>query len=202
MKKLSVITAIQTGWQKTKEQLGFWIPLTLLCAIIFYIIFRFKVNDDLSTFLLIIGLIVVEIMWIKNILSQYNNGPLEYWRRLNIYEFLNYLILRVLVEILVIIGLIFLIIPGIVISIRLSMAPFLLIDKKMNPIDAIKKSWEITKGYGLEIFAYRIVSIFIILSGIICLLVGLLIAVPVVQLGNGYIYNLLTSESESSISEN
>jgi hypothetical protein len=50
-------------------------------------------------------------------------------------------------------------------------------DQKLEPIEAIKKSWEMTQGYGWTIFAMAIMSFFIAIAGLICLGVGILPAI-------------------------
>lgn len=63
------------------------------------------------------------------------------------------------------IGYVFVIIPGIVISIAWSQSIFLLIDKGFSPLEAIKKSNEITYGEKLTIFAgYFLLALILVLS--------------------------------------
>ena len=70
-----------------------------------------------------------------------------------------------------IIGLIFLIVPGIIIGIRLIFTWFLIIDKKSSAMVAIKDSWRMTKGYSWTIFGMALLAIPIVLIGFILLLV-------------------------------
>jgi len=46
-------------------------------------------------------------------------------------------------------------------------------DKKLNAMDAIRKSWEMTCGYTWRIFVMGIVSFCICILGLICLIVGI-----------------------------
>jgi len=50
-------------------------------------------------------------------------------------------------------------------------------DEKMEAIEAIKKSWEMTRGYSWTIFGMAIMSFFICLAGLICLVVGIFPAI-------------------------
>lgn len=98
---------------------------------------------------------------------------------------------------LLVIVFLFLVVLGMIIAVRLSLSGLLIIDKNMNIVDAMKKSWKVTRGYGWKIFVYYIACIFIIVAGLLCLVVGLLVAIPVIVLGFGYIYNLLLPENEA-----
>ena len=61
-------------------------------------------------------------------------------------SFLNYLATSFLTSIVVIVGCLCLIVPGIIASLGLFNAPFYCIDRKMGPIEAMKASWESTDG--------------------------------------------------------
>jgi hypothetical protein len=56
------------------------------------------------------------------------------------------LLLELLISITVIGGLILLIVPGIIFGMRLMLAPYYLIDKNLDVIEAYKASWRATKG--------------------------------------------------------
>jgi len=75
-----------------------------------------------------------------------------------------------------IIGFILFIIPGIIILCRLLFVPYLVMDKNMDPIQAIERSWQVTKGHGWKIFFMGIISFFIIIGGLMIFFVGILIS--------------------------
>jgi hypothetical protein len=75
------------------------------------------------------------------------------------------------------IGLIFLIVPGIIFACRLAFVPYLVIDREMELTEALNKSWEMTKGYGGQIFLMGVLAVFIAILGVIALLVGVIVSV-------------------------
>jgi uncharacterized membrane protein len=89
----------------------------------------------------------------------------------------NIVIANILVGVIVGIGFVLLIIPGIIFACRLAFVPFLIMDEKLEPIEAIKKSWEMTRGYSWTIFGMAIASFFIAIAGVICLVVGIFPAI-------------------------
>lgn len=73
-------------------------------------------------------------------------------------------------------GFILLIIPGIYLLCKLVFVPYLVMDKNVDPIQAVKLSYYLTKGYFWTIFGMGILSFFIIILGIICLVVGVFVS--------------------------
>lgn len=92
-------------------------------------------------------------------------------------NYLNIVLSSLLVFALVFIGIIFLLIPGIIIGCRLVFVSRLVMDRNLDPIAAIEESWRITKNHGWTIFAMGFVSIFIIILGLIMLIIGIFPAI-------------------------
>jgi len=89
----------------------------------------------------------------------------------------NVVIANILVGFIIGIGFVLLIIPGIIFACRLAFVCYIVMDQKLEPIEAIKKSWEMTRGYSWTIFGMAIASFFIAIAGIICLVVGIFPAI-------------------------
>jgi hypothetical protein len=87
-------------------------------------------------------------------------------------NYLSIILANLLVAALVILGCIALIIPGIIIGCRLAFVSYLVMDKKLDPIDAVEQSWKLTRGHGWTIFFMGFVSIFIVIFGLILMIVG------------------------------
>lgn len=89
-------------------------------------------------------------------------------------NYLHIILANILVAALVMLGVIFLIIPGIIIGCRLAFVSYVVMDKKLDPIVAVEESWKLTKGHGWTIFFMAITSFFIGLAGFIICFVGIL----------------------------
>jgi len=92
-------------------------------------------------------------------------------------NYLAVILANLLVIALVVLGLFALIVPGIIIACRLSFVPFIIMDKKLDPIESVEYSWKLTRGYGWTIFFMGFTSLFIIIFGMILLLVGVFPAI-------------------------
>jgi uncharacterized membrane protein len=83
---------------------------------------------------------------------------------------------NVVVGLIIGFGIVMLIVPGIIFSIRLAFVPYLVIDREMELTEALNKSWQMTKGYGGQIFLMAIISFFVIILGLLALIFGVIIS--------------------------
>ncbi|MDH3198878.1 MAG: DUF975 family protein, partial [Candidatus Krumholzibacteria bacterium] len=94
----------------------------------------------------------------------------------------------------VIAGLILLIVPGIIVGLRLMFAGFVVVDQKAGPIDALQKSWAMTRGYTLDLFLFALAVFGINLLGCILFGVGVFVSLPVTALAMARIYRVLCAQ--------
>jgi uncharacterized membrane protein len=87
-------------------------------------------------------------------------------------NYLYIVLANLLVFALVILGLFALIIPGIIIGCRLVFVKYIIMDKKLDPIEAVELSWKLTRGHGWQIFFMGFVSVFILFFGLLLMVVG------------------------------
>lgn len=83
---------------------------------------------------------------------------------------------------ILIIGILLAFIPILYVVVRLSFAQHCLVDRDRATIDALKDSWALTKDNSMRIIALYIVQVLLVLGGALALIVGLIIALPVVYL--------------------
>ena len=113
---------------------------------------------------------------------------------ISLSQFFHYTIAGILNVIVVGIGLIFLILPGIYIASRLLLMPAFIIDKDQSFDQALQSSWNATKENSSKIFLWLLLSFFLAIIGVLAFIVGLLVAIPVITLSMAYIYVKLTDE--------
>lgn len=75
-----------------------------------------------------------------------------------------------------------------ILMLRLQWSTYLLVDKGMGAKEALKTSWEITRGKEIWLLGWVFVSLGIILLGILALVVGVLVAAAVLMLAMAWIY--------------
>lgn len=106
--------------------------------------------------------------------------------------FWNYAIAAVLYGLIVVIGLILLIIPGIVLMLAYWFTPYIVVDRGLGPLEALKESARITKGRRLDLFLLLLAVLGLNIIGAILLFVGLLVSIPVTTLAVVHAYRTLT----------
>ena len=121
------------------------------------------------------------------------------WENLDWNLFWNFFAASVLVGVVVVLGLILLIVPGIILALMFSQTIYLVVDRKLGPIEAMKESKRITDGHKWELFLLMLLSIGIVILGVVCLFVGLLVAIPVVYLAQVHAYRLLEGRADAVV---
>jgi uncharacterized membrane protein len=89
----------------------------------------------------------------------------------------NVVIANIVVGIIVGLGIVMLIVPGIIFACRLAFVSYLVVDREMDVMDALRVSWDMTRGYGWQIFLMGLLAIPVVILGLICLFVGVFVSV-------------------------
>lgn len=106
--------------------------------------------------------------------------------------FINLLVSSILYGLIVGVGFILLVVPGIYLALRLQFYSFYVVDKNAGITDSLKMSWEATKGNTLNIFLFVLILIALNILGAIALLVGLLVTIPVSFIAVALLYRKLS----------
>ena len=89
----------------------------------------------------------------------------------------NAVIANLVVGVIIALGIIMLIVPGIIFACRLAFVPYLVVDRKMDVMEALRVSWDMTRGYGWNIFLMGILAFFVVIGGLILLFVGVFVSI-------------------------
>jgi uncharacterized membrane protein len=112
-------------------------------------------------------------------------------------RFWDFLLGSILYALIVIGGLILLIIPGIYWAIKYHFYGYLIIDRGMGPMDAIKKSGELTDGVKWNLLVFWLALFGIYILGFLACCVGVLFAIPVALVAIAYVYRTLLVATEA-----
>jgi uncharacterized membrane protein len=204
---IPVGAAFSWGWNKFTQDVGPWIliALVLLGINIVVAVIRFAAANSGGFFVQLIlgavGLVVGYIAWygLVNASLQVTEGQrADVGRAWNLDKFGNFFLTALLEGIIVGVGFILCVIPGIIFGILLFFAPFFAIDKNMKPVDALKASWAITtKNFG-NVFVFLLAALGVYILGFLVCFVGILVAGPVVLLAGAYAYKTLTNQPISA----
>ncbi len=116
-------------------------------------------------------------------------------------NYLNIILANLLTFAIIGIGFVFLIIPGIILACRLVFVSYLVMDKNMEPVAAVEKSWEMTRGYGWKIFGMAVLVLPIFIGGLLCFIVGVFFAIIWVHAAFASMYHAIDLEDKKLLSD-
>jgi uncharacterized membrane protein len=116
-------------------------------------------------------------------------------------NYLNIILANLLVFALIAIGLFALLVPGIIIACRLAFVGYIVMDKKLDPIESVELSWKLTRGHGWTIFLMGFVAFFIYIFGLTLIFVGVFPASIWVKSSFASLYQSVLDEKEKPLEE-
>lgn len=111
-------------------------------------------------------------------------------------KYLKIVLANLIVVALTLIGFLVLIVPGIIVLCRLAFVPYLVMDKDLEPMQAVEKSWQMTRGHGWKIFWMAIISFFLYIAGLIAFIVGIIISIMWVHSAFATLYQSVLNQSD------
>jgi uncharacterized membrane protein len=206
MQTFSKSQAINFGWEKTKKNLAFLVVLQIIWWLIYLLPYGvaqffilqenailgavFSIVDYLLTCLITLGLIKVGLNFVDNKTSSFGDLFTE-WRKV-----LKFLVAMFLYVLIIIVGFLFFIIPGIILMFRLSFFAHLMVDKDMGIIQSLTASATITRGSVWNLFVFNLFFAGVAVIGALFFLIGLFAAYPVIFISSAYAYRRLVDRAE------
>ncbi len=196
--------AFDHAWKRFKERPFFLMGVFVLSAVLLSISGYFAERSGTGSAVLATNIIdfvlsIVLSMGVTQITLRIHDGVDTHYP--DLFEplalFWKYLAVTVLTGVIVLIGLLLFIIPGIIAALAISFAPYLVIDKKMGPIEALHESIRITHGHRWNLFVFSVLLLAVNVLGALFLGLGLLITVPVSALALVYVYRWLLTPDEA-----
>jgi len=159
--------------------------------------------------------VLIEVYWIL-VLPVLNYGGswmyLRYMRdeRPNVADvfsgfktkYLNIVLANLLVYAICGIGFFLFVIPGVIFACRLSFVPYLVMDKGLDPVAAIEKSWFMTRGHGWRIFGMYLLGFLLLLLGFCLLFIGAVFAVMWIGCAFASLYHAVDLEEQARLNQN
>jgi uncharacterized membrane protein len=111
---------------------------------------------------------------------------------------LDYILVKLLIGLIVTIGLILLVIPGLIWSMQYYLASYLVVDRKLRPMAALRTSSQITSGAKWDLGIFASLVLLINFVGLMFAGIGLMVTVPVTMIASLHVYRQLLSQSEAA----
>ncbi len=114
-------------------------------------------------------------------------------------NYFNIVLAHLITTAIIIIGFIFFIVPGIILACRLVFVSYLVMDKNMEPIAAIEKSWAMTQGHGWRILGMALLAVPIFLLGLLCFIIGAVVSVMWILSAFAALYHAIDLKEKASL---
>lgn len=195
--------AIRFGFEKTKENFWFLILVMAGSTIISSILKSMshgKGDGGLAGAISFLFQIVVSAGTIAialNIVRGKEFGFSDF--QISFEVFWKYAVTTILLSLLVGVGIVALIIPGIYFAVRYGLSTYLVVDKHLGPLEAMKRSAELTEGSKWRLFQLLLAVIGVNILGALALVVGLFVSVPTSIIAGAWAYNELQKRLETTV---
>jgi uncharacterized membrane protein len=198
MNKFSIKEALSFGWQKTKEHFWFFLVTILVFGIISIVINMFVEQDNATSLGAQIVFHLVNALFGLGLINAVlaindNKEPAAGNFKTDLISFLKFLVTQVIFGIMIFVGILLLVVPGILVIVRFQYAPYILVDKKTGIWESFRESLAITKGSGWSLFLMLIAVLGINVLGALLLGVGLFITIPLTTIAIGFVYRKLVN---------
>ncbi|MEM1348601.1 MAG: hypothetical protein AAGI01_08610, partial [Myxococcota bacterium] len=114
---------------------------------------------------------------------------------------LMYTVTYMLMGLATLLGLIACIVPGMIISLGLGFVPFIVIDKNVTLVDALRASWQLTDGFKLQMFLFGILYVLLNIAGTFMFCVGVFVTNAVAFGAFAILYTRLATPGNAFLSD-
>lgn len=199
------------GWQQMKK---YFVPLLLVMLVLIIAelpagLADFELNDDMelepANSLYLIGVLysllilpVIQYGVHFTFLKSARNQGVEISEVFSGFgQYLNIILANLLMMLLVGLGLLVFILPGIYILCRLAFVPYIVMDQRLGPVAAVQKSWQLTRDHFGTILVFGLLAIPIAIAGILLLFVGIIFAAMWVFCSFAGLYYAISSNQQA-----
>lgn len=140
--------------------------------------------------LILLGFATVAVIAAKGQKIQFQ----DFFSKFNL--FFHYLVASVLYSVILAVGLVLLIVPGIYWGIKYALFPFMVVENKAFGWTALKLSAQATYGAKWDLFGLYVAILLILFAGLLTFGLGLFIAIPLTWIAQAYAWKKLTSVGE------
>ncbi|WP_072802269.1 hypothetical protein [Rhodococcoides yunnanense] len=203
---VSVGDAISFGWNKFKNNAGVWIGIVLIAAVIQIVVNLifggFNTSDDFSDAFgvwrvvgALVGAVVgylINAALVRGALHEVDGTKPAIGSFFQFANVVAIVLASIIVGIVVTIGLILLIIPGVILAFLTWWTLQFVVDRNEDAITAIKSSFRAISTNAGQLFLLALALVGINILGAIPCGLGLLVTIPITMIASTYAYRIVT----------
>ena len=202
--------AIKFGWRTMKQHFWLLLALIILTMLVNTIpgVLAGLVGERIPMLGILIGLaaaifsIIIDLGILKIALKLCDGEDAELADVLScVPQGAPFILGSILYGLIVSVGFLLFIIPGIIWGIKFQYFAYAIIDKKLGPVEALKESSRITTGAKWDIFLFGLLLGLLNFLGALCFGVGLLATVPTSMVAYAFVYRSLSDPEFAETNE-
>jgi uncharacterized membrane protein len=205
-KQFSKGEALRFGLDTMKGNLGFFIGLLIVAWLVAAVpsLLGGLAREDAPAlgFVLEVGgwvlSLIISMGMIRIALRLCDTGEREFADLFSQYRlFFKALLAAILYGLIVLGGIVLLVVPGIIWGVKLQFCLYLVVDRRLGPVEALRASSAVTQGVKWHLFLFGLLLLAINLLGVLCLGIGLFATVPTTMVATAFVYRKLLAQTES-----
>lgn len=191
----SVRQALKTGWQKYFERPWYFLGLTLVAALLFFATTAQGAAATALSYVIYGG-------FLSLLLRHYAGETVSFDNMFDLdNRWISLAFLGIIKGVLIVLGLLLFIVPGVYLAIKWMFAELYVIDKGMRPMEALRASAELTRGCRWRLFGFVVLGTLIMLLGLVVLIVGFFVASVILGFAMIFIYRHLEEHKSEQVSQ-
>lgn len=205
MNELSVKDCLRSGWESYKARPGIFIAAMLIIILVSVIVeipgmFLTEDQPNYLALTIVTSLVSIAVSFLvslgKTVFMLRAHDSIGVVRITDLWHpegYLRFAGTSVLSGLAIILGLLLLIVPGIILGIMFSLSLYLVVERGLGPVAALKESARLTKGNRWKIFLLGLAITGINILGFLALVIGLLVTLPLSSLAVVHAYRVLAA---------
>ncbi len=192
--------ALRFGWDTFRKDIFFWSGLALFVVLVqsSSMLTEQYLKDQLGQYMILVQAFswfwqaVVGMGLVRVTLNVVDGKTADTRDFFSCFQFfLRYLVASLAFGMLVVLGLLLFIVPGIFIGIKLQFYEYFIIDKNMGIADSFVSSAKTTRGLVPELFILAVIILALNVVGFFTLGIGILVTVPISKIAITHVYRQL-----------
>lgn len=185
------------AFKKTKKNIWFLLCAMVIAGVIMSALHRAELLGIIVWF--VIGIIATTIS--LTIAHESTPSFTDVSKSFKNYKItLHFFLANLLYGIIVSIGILLFVLPGIYMAIRLGLYKFFIVEHEhMGPIQALKESMHITKGHFWKLLGFTSILVLINFIGLAIFAIGLLVTIPFSVIAVAHVYRQLTTDTQHAL---
>jgi uncharacterized membrane protein len=198
-KLVNIGDAVRFGWETFGRNVAFLLAVYIAAMVISVDIsgatememvsgpaeFVLYILQALASAVLEMGLIAIAIQFVDGHKPEFG----DLFNRVHLV--IKYIAAQIVVGLMIMAGLILFIFPGIYLAIRFSFFGYFIVTEECGPLDALQKTWDLTKGHTLDLLVFYLAVIGINILGLMAFVVGIFVTLPITSLATAVVFRRL-----------